>query len=320
MALGADLFRAVTEREAAKRIFAASVQRVEIETHSYCNRRCSYCPNVTGDRLGENIHMALPTWRLVLDNLAEVGFAKNFILNSYNEPLADRAILARLREARAALPGARLMIYTNGDYLDPGYIADLAEAGLNALHISIHMRKDDRYSDLYAVNRMLEVAVRIGIAAKITTVRANEFVVARVPHATMEIEMRGINFTKHGTDRGGLIADIKPPAPRRAPCFFPFAHFHIGFSGNVVPCCHIRSDRTEHAPYRIGNLAEYGSIFQAFTSATAAAWRRELVGSQPKRAPCDTCSASFLQGPQAAAAFDRAWRTHVAPPPAGVPA
>ena len=122
MHLGRAAFIPITDRESAKRLFAASVGRIEIETHSYCNRRCSYCPNVVGDRLGDNVRMEEPVWRLVLDNLAEIGFSKNFVMNSYNEALADRSILDRIKEAREALPAARLMIYTNGDYLDPAYI------------------------------------------------------------------------------------------------------------------------------------------------------------------------------------------------------
>ena len=264
-----------------------------------------------GDRLGDNVRMEEPLWRMVLDNLAEIDFRQNFVMNSYNEPLADREIIDRIKEARAALPSARLMIYTNGDYLDPAYIEALADAGLDYMHISIHMRKDDQYSDLYAINRMVEISVRSGIAARIGTVRANEYMIARMPHARMEIELRGINFMRNGTDRGGLLAEMKPAEKRSAPCFFPFAHFHIGFSGNVVPCCHIRSDRPEHAPYLYGNLRDYGSIFQAFASEKAAAWRRELVGPQEKRSPCDSCTAAFLQAPEAASAFDKAWRQHV---------
>jgi radical SAM protein with 4Fe4S-binding SPASM domain len=241
-------------------------------------------------------------------------------MNSYNEPLADRAILDRIREAREAMPNARLMIYTNGDYLDPAYLEALAEAGLNYMHISIHMRKDDKYSDIYAINRMLEISVRAGIAARIGTVRSNEYIIAAMPHPRLEIETRAINFMRNGTDRGGLLPDITPAAKRTAPCFFPFAHFHIGFSGNIVPCCHIRSDRPEHEEYLIGNLSEYGSIFQAFASQRAAGWRRELVSSQEKKKPCDTCTAAFLQGPQAAAAFDQAWREHVLPSASPAPA
>jgi radical SAM protein with 4Fe4S-binding SPASM domain len=307
MHLGRAAFIPITDRETAKRFFAASVGRIEIETHSYCNRRCSYCPNVVG-------------WQMVLENLAEIDFSKNFVMNSYNEPLADRAILDRIREAREALPKARIMIYTNGDYLDPEYIEALAEAGLNYMHISIHMRKDDRYSDIYAINRMLEVSVRAGIAARIRTVRSNEYIIAAMPHPRMEIETRAINFMRNGTDRGGLLPEITPAAKRTAPCFFPFSHFHIGFSGNVVPCCHIRSDRPEHEDYLIGNLRDYGSIFHAFASERAAAWRRELVSAEEKKKPCDTCTAAFLQGPEAAAAFDQAWRAHVLPAAAPAPA
>jgi radical SAM protein with 4Fe4S-binding SPASM domain len=264
--------------------------------------------------------MEEPVWRMVLDNLAEIGFRHNFVMNSYNEPLADRAILDRIREAREAMPNARLMIYTNGDYLDPAYIEALAEAGLNYMHISIHMRKDDKYSDIYAINRMLEISVRAGIAARIGTVRSNEYIIAAMPHPRLEIETRAINFMRNGTDRGGLLPDITPAAKRTAPCFFPFAHFHIGFSGNIVPCCHIRSDRPEHEEYLIGNLTEYGSIFQAFAGQRAAGWRRELVGAQEKKKPCDTCTAAFLQGPEAAAAFDRAWREHLLPSASPAPA
>jgi radical SAM protein with 4Fe4S-binding SPASM domain len=218
------------------------------------------------------------------------------------------------------MPNARLMIYTNGDYLDPAYIEALAEAGLNYMHISIHMRKDDQYSDIYAINRMLEISVRAGIAARVRTIRSNEYIIAAMPHPRLEIETRAINFMRNGTDRGGLLPDITPAAKRTAPCFFPFAHFIIGFSGNIVPCCHIRSDRPEHEEYLIGNLNEYGSIFQAFASQRAAGWRRELVSTQEKKKPCDTCTAAFLQGPQAAAAFDQAWREQVLPSASPAPA
>ncbi len=96
MHLGRAAFIPITDRETAKRFFAASVGRIEIETHSYCNRRYSYCPNVVGDRLGDNVRMEEPVWQMVLENLAEIDFSKNFVMNSYNEPLADRAILDRI--------------------------------------------------------------------------------------------------------------------------------------------------------------------------------------------------------------------------------
>jgi len=208
------------------------------------------------------------------------------------------------------------MIYSNGDYLEPGLVDELAEAGLDYLHISIHLKRDDRYSDLYVVNRMNEISVRMGIPAKITRIKSGEFVMAHAPHKTMEIEVRAINFYQHGTDRGGLIDDIKTAEKRSAPCFFPFAHFVISYNGLIAPCCHIRSDRPEHAEYIYGNLRDYGSIFQAFTSAAAAAWRRELGGSQVKRAPCDTCAAGQLANPDDARKLAAAHQRYVSTAPA----
>jgi hypothetical protein len=298
MYIGPEMYSQVSDRDAARDLFAKTVDRVEMETHSYCNRRCSYCPNVVGDRLGANQHMPDDIWETIISNLQEIDYKKNLVLNYYNEPLADRAILERIREARSRVPKARIMIYSNGDYLDPQFIDELGEAGLNYLHISIHLKRGDEYSDIYVINRINEISVRMGIPAKVTNIKSREFIVAQAAHRVMEIEIRGINFQKHGTDRGGLIDDIATAAKRSAPCFFPFAHFVIGFSGLIAPCCHIRSDRPEHESYIYGNLRDYGSIFQAFMSTPAAAWRRELVGSQEKRRPCDTCSAGHLPNPR----------------------
>lgn len=100
MYIGSEAFTPATDRESAKALFARSVERIEVETHSYCNRRCDYCPNTVGDRLGANQRMAGDIWFLLLSNLREIDYAANFIFTSYNEPLADKIILQRIREAR----------------------------------------------------------------------------------------------------------------------------------------------------------------------------------------------------------------------------
>jgi hypothetical protein len=54
-------------------------------------------------------------------------------------------------------------------------------------------------------------------------------------------------------------------------------------------CCNIRSDEPSHQPYLIDNLSGGRSIFEAYASASFAAWRRELLRFGAKRKPCDTC-------------------------------
>lgn len=314
MYVGRNAYIEITDRDGARDLFAQNMERVEIETHSYCNRRCSYCPNVIGDRIGPNQRIASDIWEKILSDLSEIDYSKILALNYYNEPLADRAILDRVREARAALPNARIMIYSNGDYVEPGLIDELGEAGLSYLHISIHLKRGDVYSDVYVLNRLNEISVRMGLPARISTLKPGEYVIATAAHPTLEIEIRGIDFHQHGTDRGGLIDDISTAARRNASCIIPYSQFVVSFSGAIVPCCHIRADRTEHAPYVLGNLRDYDSIFQAFASEPAAAWRRELGSGLEKRAPCDTCAAGIHPNPKARESLEAIHRRLVLTP------
>lgn len=314
MYIGPEMFAPLTDPDRQRDIFAKTVGRVEVETHSYCNRRCDYCPNVTGDRLGPNVHLKPTLWQKLLGNLAEVGYARFLVLNSYNEPLYDRAILDRIAEARAALPKARIMIYTNGDYLTPAYVDDLAAAGLDYMHVSIHLKQGEKYSDLYVLNRIAEIAHRTGLQARFRHIRPNDSIIARFDTPKLEMETRALNFDRHGNDRGGLLPDLSPENPRTDPCSFVFQHLHMGFTGNVVPCCHIRSDRPEHAKHVIGNLDRAASIFDIFFSAKAAAWRRGLIHDRAKTGPCATCTAPVtVNAPNWRAALQSAYVRHVVP-------
>ena len=314
MYIGREMYSPLTDPARQRELFAQTVGRVEVETHSYCNRRCDYCPNVVGDRLGPNVRIKPAIWDKLLRDLAEVGYSRFLVLNSYNEPLYDRAILDRIAEARAALPRARIMIYTNGDYLTPSYVDDLAAAGLDYMHVSIHLKQGDKYSDVYVLNRIAEIAHRTGLQARFSQIRPNDSIIARFDTPKLEMETRAINFDRHGNDRGGLLPDLSPENPRTDPCNFVFQHFHMGYTGNVVPCCHIRSDRPEHAKHVIGNLDRAETIFDIFFGAKAAAWRRGLIHNRAKTGPCATCTAPvILNQPNWRELLQNAYQRHVAP-------
>jgi len=312
MYIGREAFVPAETREQAKALFARSVERVEVETHSFCNRRCDYCPNSSGDRLGENKRIPEDIWRLLLANLREIDFAGSVILTSYNEPLADPMILQRIREVREHLPRAGIGIFTNGDYLRAGSFPDLATAGLNYLHISIHTSPGEKFNKIVALNQIAKLVKRIDAAVQFHSLRKNELVAATVPHDKMAIEIRAVNYWKRGQDRGGLLDGFPSQPARTLPCHYPFAHFHMGFQGNVVPCCNVRSDSEAHKPYRYGNLRDFGSIFEAYAGRIAAAWRRHLISFEPKDDPCRTCSVGFMtMVPKELKKMRAAWEQHV---------
>lgn len=312
MYVGKEVFQEQLDREKAKELFYKSVGRVEIETHSFCNRRCNYCPNVSGDRLSENKRISPQHWQKILANLAEIDYKRNLVFQSYNEPLADRNIIECISQARAACPKSRIMIYTNGDYLDEEYLEELSYAGLNYMHVSIHTRYNGKYSEVDSLNLISKLIKRTNCDISFKSFMPNQHIIANIPHDHIEIDVRAINFFDQGNNRGGLVDAVPTPPVRTAPCHFPFAHFYVGFSGNVIPCCHVRSDVDAHAHYLWGNLSEYDSIFQAWASEQGAQWRRHLISLEPKKSPCDTCSASFLSNdPKVLNQVKLAWERHV---------
>jgi radical SAM protein with 4Fe4S-binding SPASM domain len=310
--IGENAFIPIEGRAAAINLFKMSVQRVEIETHSYCNRRCDYCPNSIGDRLGPNIRMEDAIWQRIINDLGEIEYDSIIALNSYNEPLADRFILERLRQVRVTIPKAKLWIYTNGDYLDADYLNDLADAGLDVLSISVHLNQGEKFNAITMLNKFSELSVRMGCPAIFKEIVGDRHVLAQVRHPRLTIELRGINFFESGTNRGNMVEGIKVLQPRTMPCYFPFAHFIVGYSGNIVPCCHIRSDAHDHQQYVIGEIGDFESIFQAYASRRAVKWRRHLISFDEKKEPCRSCSVAFLtKKPEELEMVRRAHRQHV---------
>lgn len=293
MFIGPEAFTEIVARDPAKDLFRRSVERVEVETHSYCNRRCPYCPNRDGSRLGENVRIDDRLFALVLENLAEIEFASVLVLSDYDEPLADRFILERIRAARAALPGAEIALYSNGDYLTPDYLRELVEAGLTSLTLSVHLKEGETFAEKTAVERLNDLGKRAGLRFKGTLRQAGRYLIGEARAGSLRVEARAVDHFALGTRRGNLVPEVRQPPPRTDPCNFPFAHFTMGYSGNIVPCCHIVSDAPAHEHLRIGNLADFDSIYQAYASEKAAAWRRALIGYGEKAEPCRSCSVPF---------------------------
>jgi MoaA/NifB/PqqE/SkfB family radical SAM enzyme len=190
MYFGKEMFLPLTDPVRQSSIFKDTVKRIEVETDSYGNRRCDYCPNVTGDRPGANVRMKPAVLQKLLTGLAEVDFAHAMALNSYNEPLFDCDFLFRIAQTRAALSSAWLMIFANGDYLTPGFVDETAAAGLNYLHVSIHFKRGEAFTDLYVLNRNVEVSHRIGRQVRFRQMPPGVVIIADFANPGMEIETR----------------------------------------------------------------------------------------------------------------------------------
>lgn len=275
--------------QAARTLFKNSVCCVEIEVHSYCNRQCWFCPNSFIDRHSRRAYLPAETYEAILANLAEIDYDQILSFSRYNEPLADRVILDRLKAAHQTIPKARLHLNTNGDYLTPAYLEELYEAGLRSMKIQIYLQNDETYTDERVQVRAKQILDKLGLPAALLVDKPDEWLEYGLAYRDMEITLYARNFRRNGTDRGGLL-DIRPVDARKMPCLMPVWAIYVDYTGHMVPCCNIRSDAPSHQPYILGRLSPETDIFSIYTGPKAAAFRRLVLNFKEKQGVCSHCS------------------------------
>jgi len=74
----------------------------------------------------------------VTASLSRRGFGGNIFFNLYGESLADERLEAWIAEARAKLPSATMIVFTNGDLLTAARFLSLRKAGMDTMVLSQH--------------------------------------------------------------------------------------------------------------------------------------------------------------------------------------
>ena len=102
-------------------------ETVCIESHSQCNRKCTYCPNFKHTR--PKTVLDLEHIEKVVSELAAAKFRGDIALTGYNEPLMDKRTDEIVDIIRKYLPHNVISVYTNGDFLTRRLFDRLLEAG-----------------------------------------------------------------------------------------------------------------------------------------------------------------------------------------------
>jgi cyclic pyranopterin phosphate synthase len=194
---------------------SAPITDLNIETTTYCNRRCSYCPNSIFERsLKKNAReMSFSLFKKIVDDLAEMGFTGRISPQLYGEPLTDSRLVSRMEYANTTLPRAKLLIVTNGDFLTPTLLNQLRDVGVHDYFITIHD------SDPRARKQSIERIKQLKKGAK----RDKKDV-------TLEYQT-----VINPSNRGGLIEITRRTPPPR--CLDLDNALPINYRGDVLVCC-----------------------------------------------------------------------------------
>ncbi|MBF0125692.1 MAG: radical SAM protein [Magnetococcales bacterium] len=283
----AQHFQRIQDPETARMLFSRSVKRVYVEISSFCNRRCSYCPNAFIDRISARKFLPDQTLEKIFRELGSIAYRGGLFFNDYNEPLADPNLCDKMALFKHYCPKALMLIYTNGDYLNRDYLYRLHGAGLDYLSISLHCKAE--WNDAEVSQLLDALGKRLGMTPKVDGLSPGHQLVASFPEIPMEHRVFVSNYHVVGSNRGQLMPHIGGATYPDMPCQLPFNDLYIGWDGSILPCCHLHPDAPEHQRHKVGQLDDFADLFAAYADSPLVEWRRALIAPTRRQPPCDSC-------------------------------
>ena len=137
---------------------------INIETTTYCNRRCLYCPNSVFERsLKKNEKlMSENVFKKIIDELAEINFKGRISPHFYGEPLLDKRLVDLMKYTHEKLPKAKLEIYTNGDLLKIDIFDKLYKVGVRHYVITLHGNEDEKNKNQKRIDELMNYIKKNG--------------------------------------------------------------------------------------------------------------------------------------------------------------
>ena len=199
-----EFFCGTKDKDKAKALFAKFVGIINLETNSYCNRKCHYCPMSMVNR-GKNTQMKDEIFEKILDDLREIDYASSISLNLYNEPLSDTNLIAKIKRIKQVLPKAFLRFNSNCDFLTPQMLNALEKAGLNYLNITLHTTKANSYSDDESIKKLDRFYAKFDLPKPEYQITPNTAINSSLKFGHLTLVLNTSNYDIYGTDSVGGI-------------------------------------------------------------------------------------------------------------------
>jgi len=190
-------------------------RKIFIETVSYCNDDCSFCPASTklGVKKPES-YMSEELYRNILDELVDMSFKGSLAFHCNNEPLLDERLSSWIKMARNLLKTNYFYLYTNAILINVKLASKLFDAGLDRIIIDNY---NDKHELIPSVRNLVENSFALQGEVIINYRLKNDFLGNRAgesPNARY--------FLKE---------------PLKIICMRPLTEIVVGYNGIVPLCC-----------------------------------------------------------------------------------
>lgn len=240
-------------------LFKRNIRMVELEQHSYCNRKCWFCPNTFIDRQKPVEWLDLDVYKSILKDLCIIEYDQIISFSGNCEPFSQNDFILRVAEAREYLDDAFLMTNTNTDYLTTDVVKAAADAGLNVIKAQLYFGKDEPYNDHNIEVKMQKLK---DMLPGIEFVKKMGQWFALVGD-NLIVHAYAKNWHKAGHNRCDV--GVRETQIRMHTCFEPVQYFGVSYQGIASPCCNIRTDYEPYKDILLGKMDAYpGTMFKLY--------------------------------------------------------
>ncbi|MGQ4807268.1 S-adenosyl-L-methionine-dependent 2-deoxy-scyllo-inosamine dehydrogenase [Candidatus Entotheonellaceae bacterium PAL068K] len=217
--------------------------RIQIQTVSWCNRSCNFCPS--GTFPVPKVFMPLEVYYGIIHQLQALNFGGRISPYLMNESLLDKRLPDLIAYARLHCPDSWLAINTNGDALSEKTIHRLFDAGLNCMDVNA-------YDDPAQYQAYIRLARRVAAQRSDITCSTGyldpTFNRVDLPRDTKILHCRNMSdwetrfqaklATPDLINRAGNVPHSRRlDAPLPLGCERPFQQMYINYRGEAVLCC-----------------------------------------------------------------------------------
>jgi MoaA/NifB/PqqE/SkfB family radical SAM enzyme len=260
--------------------------RVSIETSSYCNRSCSFCPISTGRRPRQKL-MEQEVFDKICDELSALRFSGVIQAFLLNEPTLDKTLKTKCERMREACPKASQYVSTNVDMLRSVQdLVELFDAGVNCVNLNVYEPGEEQHARITAL-------AAAGVSAG--EWRTTEHKYRRHSPSSRLVcvtDMRPERLTASATDQfyDRTAEDRHAGVPQHY-CARPHRHVVILHDGTVPLCCALdpTDPRLAEDGLVLGNVSD-STLTELWNCPTMHKYRWFLQQKRRVLPGCSTCT------------------------------
>jgi len=289
---------------------------LQLQTQSYCNARCSFCPYpVTSRKLAQGT-MKWGLIEKIAEELVSVRFLPMMLFELHNEPLLDKRIFDMVRFLKVKRPDIYCATVTNGQLLDNFSVSEIIQSRIDQIVVSLNAFSENAYKRLdnglsyervmnnitaLVSDRTLKPRVTLSFVA--TAQNLDDIHRALAYWRKREVRTRVVavtnragvleNYEDIGLHSRYYVGNLLSRAWARmlsriggvAGCTLPFHQMNILFNGECIVCCHDWNRATI-----VGNVGNQ-SIKEIWNSGVMGEIRSAILHKRYEQiASCANCS------------------------------